>query len=80
MLKKITLDVRGMVCPYPSFMTVKKLSEVNNNTVLEIICDKIESTLNSVIMTLDKRGYKYEIEESSDKFIIKIYKSRSKCF
>lgn len=70
---KYVIDVRGLVCPYPSFLTIKKLSEVKEKNVnIEVICDKSEATLKSLTTTLTNRGYKFIIEESNDSYIIKI--------
>lgn len=70
---KYVIDVRGLVCPYPSFLTIKKLGEVKEKNVnIEVICDKSEATLKSLTTTLTNRGYKFIIEENNDSYIIKI--------
>ncbi|MGB9728375.1 MAG: sulfurtransferase TusA family protein [Thermoprotei archaeon] len=69
------LDVRGLVCPYPSFLTIKKLNEIKNiekEVSIEVICDKSESTLRSLITTLTNGGYKFTITDNNDNYIIKI--------
>ncbi|MGC8949298.1 MAG: sulfurtransferase TusA family protein [Thermoprotei archaeon] len=73
--KKYILDVRGLVCPYPSFLTIKKLNEIKNiekEVSIEVICDKSESTLRSLITTLTNGGYKFTITDNNDNYIIKI--------
>lgn len=73
--KKYILDVRGLVCPYPSFLTIKKLNEIKNTEKegsVEVICDKSESTLKSLITALTNQGYKFTIVDGSDNYIIKI--------
>ncbi len=73
--RKYILDVRGLVCPYPSFLTIKKLNEIKNiekEADIEVICDKSESTLRSLITTLTNGGYKFTITDNNDSYIIKI--------
>ncbi len=71
--RKYILDVRGLVCPYPSFLTIKKINEIKENNVdIEVICDKSESTLKSLITTLTNRGLKFTIRENDDNYIIEV--------
>lgn len=73
-IKKQVLDVRNLMCPYPSFLTVKKLNEIEKGTVLEVICDKVEMTINSLKTTLKNRGYRFEVKEEKDNYIVEVYK------
>jgi TusA-related sulfurtransferase len=74
-IKKEILDVRHLVCPYPAFLTVKKLGEIDKGTILEVICDKAETTINSLTMTLRNKGYKFEIKEEPDNYVVVVYKN-----
>ncbi|MEM3832037.1 MAG: sulfurtransferase TusA family protein [Thermoprotei archaeon] len=73
--KKYILDVRGLVCPYPSFLTIKKLNEmksIEKKGSIEVICDKSEATLRSLITTLTNGGYKFTVTNNNDNYIIKV--------
>jgi TusA-related sulfurtransferase len=74
-IKKEVLDVRNTVCPYPAFLTTKKLKEISPGSILEVICDKDETVKTSLTTTLNRLGYKYEIKEESNNLIITVYKS-----
>ncbi|MFP3189931.1 MAG: sulfurtransferase TusA family protein [Thermoproteota archaeon] len=73
-IKKQVLDARNLMCPYPSFLTVKKLNEIEKGTILEVLCDKVEMTINSLTTTLKNRGYRFEVKEEEDKYVIEVYK------
>jgi TusA-related sulfurtransferase len=70
---KYIIDVRGLVCPYPAFLTIKKLNEIKEENInVEVICDKSEATLKSLTTTLTNRGYKFIVKENEDSYIIRI--------
>jgi TusA-related sulfurtransferase len=64
-----------VVSPCSSFLTMKKLKEINPRSILEVICDKDETIKVSLTTTLNRLGYKYEIKEESNNLIIIVYKS-----
>ena len=66
------LDVRGLVCPYPTLVTSQKISELSGDVLLEVICDKSESTLQSITTMLKKRNLRFKVYEKSDHYLLKI--------
>ena len=70
------LDVRGMVCPYPSFETIKALSTMKSGEILEVITDSKTSALESIPTLLKRKNYEFVvIEKEKELWHIKIKKA-----
>lgn len=72
-MRRERLDVRGLVCPYPTLVTSNKLSELRGDLVLEVLCDKSDSTLESITTMLRRRGYEFEVDEARDHYLVRVY-------
>lgn len=68
---KHVLDARGLVCPYPSFLTMRKMKEIKEG-ILEVYFDKSDTTLKSMITTVKNAGYEYILEDNGNYYKIKI--------
>lgn len=42
--REFRLDVRGLVCPYPTLYTLKALNEIEEGSELEVIIDSLPSS------------------------------------
>lgn len=62
-----SFDSRGMVCPYPSFETVKAMNSLKSGEVLEVITDSDESALKSIPTVCDNRKWEYLVLEEEPK-------------
>lgn len=51
-----TLDVRGMVCPYPQVYALRELASMEDGQVLEILTDHLPSTEN-VPRAVEREGH-----------------------
>jgi len=70
------LDVRGMVCPYPSFETIKALSSMKSGDILEVITDSKTSALESIPTLLKRKNYEFlVIEKEKELWHIKVKKA-----
>ena len=69
-----TVDTRGMICPYPSLMTVKALKDLKPGDVLEVLTDSDVSAKESIPTVLQQRGYRYVVLEEKDYWIIRAKK------
>ncbi|MEM4311726.1 MAG: sulfurtransferase TusA family protein [Nitrososphaerales archaeon] len=70
------IDVKGMVCPYPSFETVKALASMNSGEVLEVITDSKISALESIPTLLKRKNYEFiVIQKDKELWQIKVRKA-----
>ncbi len=69
-----TVDTRGMICPYPSLMTVKALKDLKPGEVLEVLTDSDISARESIPTVLQQRGFRYVVLEEKDYWVIKARK------
>lgn len=63
----IKVDVRGMSCPQPVLITKNALT--SNPKEVEIIVDD-NTAVNNISRFLKSSGYKYEVEEIDEDYII----------
>ncbi len=54
---RYSLDVRGQVCPYPELLTLRALTNIPPESILEIILDNPPSA-KDIPISIEKRGYK----------------------
>ncbi len=70
----VTLDVKGLVCPYPAFETAKILSAASIEEVIEILTDDQYVALKSLPTVLKLRGFDYvvmQLGHEENNFLIK---------
>ena len=61
-----TLDVLGMVCPYPIVLIKKEMEKLPGGAILKILCDS-QSTAEEVIPRYcEKHGYLFEAVKIED--------------
>lgn len=65
---------QGDDLPISPLVTSRKLSEIGEGVVLEVICEKSETTVRSIIAVLKRRGCGYEVLEEGENYVIKVYK------
>ncbi|MFP4456628.1 MAG: sulfurtransferase TusA family protein [Clostridia bacterium] len=65
------IDTSGMSCPQPVLMTKNALE--NNIEELEIVADN-NTAKNNIKRFCTSKGYKVEIENFDDKYLLKAYK------
>ncbi len=70
----ITIDTKGLCCPYPSFETVKHMSKLNDGEVLEVITDSEESAKDSIPNVCNKRNWHFIVIQDKDQWLVKIIK------
>jgi TusA-related sulfurtransferase len=63
----IKVDVRGMSCPQPVLITKNAVN--SNPKEVEIIADD-NTAVNNISRFLKSSGYKYEVKEIKDDYII----------
>lgn len=63
----IKVDVRGMSCPQPVLITKNALS--SNPKEVEIVVDD-NTAVNNISRFLKSSGYKYEVKEIDEDYII----------
>lgn len=63
----IKVDVRGMSCPQPVLITKNAVS--SNPTEIEIVVDD-NTAVNNISRFLKSSGYKYEVTETEEDYII----------
>jgi tRNA 2-thiouridine synthesizing protein A len=61
-----TLDVRGLVCPYPTSRTVVALAKLSVGETLEVISDYYPAR-STIPMLASEPKYSYEFEEIDDR-------------
>ncbi|HSQ88227.1 sulfurtransferase TusA family protein [Romboutsia sp.] len=61
------IDVRGMSCPQPVLMTKNAIQ--SNPESVQIIADD-NTAVNNISRFLEYEGYKYEIKEMDEDYII----------
>jgi TusA-related sulfurtransferase len=54
-----SLDVRGLVCPFPQLLVLKGLDKLSSSDILEVILDNPPS-VKDIPLALEKKGYKVE--------------------
>lgn len=59
--KLFSLDVRGLVCPYPQILTLRTLSGLSSDSILEVILNNPPSVRDIPPVLKEK---KYEVEVS----------------
>lgn len=57
-----SLDVRGLVCPYPQILTLRALNNISSESVLEVILDNPPSVKDIPPVLKEK---KYEVKVSA---------------
>ncbi len=70
---KITLDARGMLCPMPVLQTAKKIKEIQQGEILEVLADD-EGAIEDLPAWCEQTGntfLKYEKIEDYFSFLIK---------
>lgn len=74
----ISIDTRGMCCPYPSFESVKAMAGVNGDKeegCIEIITDSDESAFKSIPRVCQRRSWQFLVlEKTKNLWIIRINK------
>lgn len=58
--KRYKLDVRGLTCPYPQLLTMRGLSRLTSDDLLEVIVDNPPSA-KEIPPVLEEKGYKVNI-------------------
>jgi tRNA 2-thiouridine synthesizing protein A len=69
--RSFRLDVRGMVCPYPTLYTLRALGEVDEGAELEVITDSLPSC-QTVPKAAAERGHEVIGVEKLDAALWKI--------
>lgn len=59
---RYSLDVRGSVCPYPQVLTLRALSSLSSDSVLEVILDNPPS-VRDIPPVLKEKKYKVEVSD-----------------
>ena len=56
------LDLRGKVCPFPTYDTLKAVEKLSTGDILEVVTDyyPVRQTIPALML---ERGYRYELEE-----------------
>ena len=54
-----SLDVRGLVCPFPQLLVLKSLSKLSSADILEVVLDNPPS-VKDIPLDLKEKGYKVE--------------------
>jgi len=57
---RYTIDVTGLVCPYPQLLAQSALEDLSPDDILEVVLDNPPS-VRDVLEALDKRGYTTEV-------------------
>jgi len=71
----LILDLRGEPCPEPQIEIVKRLNQMKEGEVIEIISDDEPAEL-SIPMICESRGYPCEIKRDGNTFRIRILKTK----
>lgn len=72
--KRHSLDVRGLVCPYPQILTLRALNNISSDDVLEVILDNPPS-VRDIPPALKEKKYDVEVSDVSKgiwKIIVKL--------
>ncbi|CAH2212164.1 sulfurtransferase TusA family protein [Tepidibacter aestuarii] len=67
----VKVDVRGMSCPQPVLITKNAVS--SNPKEIEIVADD-NTAVNNISRFLKSSGYKYEVKEIEEDYIINAQK------
>lgn len=70
----ITIDTKGLCCPYPSFETVKHISKLGDGEVLEVITDSEESAKDSIPNVCNKRNWHFIVMQDGNQWRLRIIK------
>lgn len=68
---RVSLDVRGDICPVPLLKTKKKLEELKSGDILEVTIDH-EPSIRTISMMAKKKGYGVEVEEKRPDYVVKV--------
>ncbi|MBI4299909.1 MAG: sulfurtransferase TusA family protein [Chloroflexi bacterium] len=61
-----TLDVRGLICPYPLIEAREKLKTMRKGQVLEVISDYKPAAETTIPYFCQKKGYPVEIIQEAE--------------
>ena len=61
-----TVDVKGQVCPYPAFESMRALSPLSKDDILEVLTDNELSALDSIPTLCKRRDLQYLVEKEED--------------
>jgi TusA-related sulfurtransferase len=72
--KRHSLDVRGLVCPYPQILTLRALNNISSEGILEVILDNPPS-VRDIPSALKVKKYDVEVSDVAKgtwKIIVKL--------
>ena len=55
--KRYSLDLRGVVCPYPQLLTLRALNQLDSGNILEVTLDNPPS-VRDIQLALENKNYK----------------------
>lgn len=70
-----TIDVKGQICPYPSFETLKALRSMNSGEVLDVVTDYEPTAFKSLPVVCERHGHEFIIIEKEGYWVVRIRKS-----
>lgn len=70
----LTIDTKGLCCPYPSFEAVKYMSKLKSGEVLEVITDSEESAKDSIPTVCKRRNWHFIVIEEGNQWRLRIMK------
>ena len=78
-MKKLTYDLRGQVCPSTLLQTLKHVNSNKNGLkkqkIAILILTDHRDALSTIPDTIEKMGFSFNIEKTSDAYKIKIFKN-----